>query len=172
MKTTRKGFTLIELLIVISIIGILAVAFLPSLLGAPAKGRDAQRLATVQKITNFLVTESLAGNEMPATGCIVPGDNASAIGTLIASNLSDFGGVFPVDPQVDHANTIKDQAACTGMYGYYKYAAGDYKAAVYVTLENEDSANAICETFVFGDPVLGKVSPGANQTPCYVSLVQ
>ncbi|MBU2524527.1 type II secretion system GspH family protein, partial [Patescibacteria group bacterium] len=34
----RKGFTLIELLIVITIIGILAVALLPKIVGVPAKG--------------------------------------------------------------------------------------------------------------------------------------
>jgi prepilin-type N-terminal cleavage/methylation domain-containing protein len=47
----KKGFTLIELLIVVSIIGILAVALVPSLTNAPARARDATR----KKILNDAV---------------------------------------------------------------------------------------------------------------------
>ena len=46
----QKGFTLIELLIVIVIIGILAVALLPKILGAPARARDAARKADLNQI--------------------------------------------------------------------------------------------------------------------------
>ncbi|MDX9971313.1 MAG: type II secretion system protein, partial [Candidatus Gracilibacteria bacterium] len=59
MCKNRKGFTLIELLIVITIIGILAVAFLPTLLGAPAKGRDTQRIADLQKLQKVMVNADL-----------------------------------------------------------------------------------------------------------------
>jgi prepilin-type N-terminal cleavage/methylation domain-containing protein len=50
----KKGFTLIELLIVITIIGVLAVAFLPSFLNAPAKARDVQRMKDIQNIAAYL----------------------------------------------------------------------------------------------------------------------
>lgn len=46
----KKGFTLIELLIVIAIIGILTVAFLPTLRGGQAAARDAARKAAVNSI--------------------------------------------------------------------------------------------------------------------------
>lgn len=48
----NTAFTLMELLIVIAIIAILTMAFLPNLLKAPAKARDAVRLKTVANIQN------------------------------------------------------------------------------------------------------------------------
>ena len=41
----KRAFTLIQLLIVITIIGILAAALLPSILNAPGRGREAARTA-------------------------------------------------------------------------------------------------------------------------------
>lgn len=45
-----KGFTLIELLIVITIIGILIVALLPKVMGAPGKARDTARKSDLNAI--------------------------------------------------------------------------------------------------------------------------
>ena len=50
----RKGFTLIELLIVITIIGILAVALVPRISQGPARARDVQRKADISNITSAL----------------------------------------------------------------------------------------------------------------------
>ena len=50
----KNGFTLIELLIVITIIGVLAVALVPRVIGGPAKARDAQRKADLQQIGTAL----------------------------------------------------------------------------------------------------------------------
>ncbi len=181
METTnKKGFTLIELLIVIAIIGILAVAFLPSLLGAPAKGRDAQRMTSVQKIENFLVTELLANHELPETACISPSGADGSVGDLIADNLSDFGGVFPKDPQSDNGEDSGTAPECTGQYGYINFEANDdYSVAVFAVLEIRENANIACADIEDGSIELltGAVTGSggalpADADPCFVALVQ
>ncbi len=176
MNKTKKGFTLIELLIVIAIIGILAVAFLPSLLNAPAKGRDAQRTATIQKIENFLVTKMLAGQSLPVSDCIVSTGGADTIGKLIKDGLADFGGVFPVDPQSDNVTTGAVKV-CTGQYGFVHFTNANkkYTAGVYARMENKENANVACGSIVGGDgPAL---TPGGGSLvdadlPCYITLIQ
>ena len=50
----KKAFTLVEMLIVIVIIGILAAALIPRLLGAQAKARDTARVAQVKDISTAI----------------------------------------------------------------------------------------------------------------------
>lgn len=65
MKTNRKGFTLIELLIVVSIIGILSVALIPNLSGAPARARDAARKALLSEVATALETFNVDNGAYP-----------------------------------------------------------------------------------------------------------
>lgn len=83
----KKGFTLIELLIVISIIGILAVALLPNILSAPATARDAGRKATLNTVLSALEQYKAANGAYPAatSGCLPTSLNSFFKGTTAPS---------------------------------------------------------------------------------------
>ncbi len=172
----KKGFTLIELLIVIAIIAVLAVAFLPSLLGAPQKARDTQRVAQVNKITGFLLNKSLTGVSLPGgvstITCIDSTGAAGTIGNLISTNVSDFGGTFPVDPKTANVTTGSNPS-CTGQYGYVKYAAGlKFTAAVFAAVESIDNANIGCKNVkASAVPALTPGAVPAADGPAYCLLV-
>lgn len=139
-----KGFTLIELLIVITIIGILAVAFLPSMLGAPSKARDTQRKADLQKFAGVLTNASILGKLPAKDGCIKAD---GSVGDTSFFNAADFGGKIPVDPSVKSGSwTPKGAApACTNSQYYYKKAPGTgYAFGVYAHMENKENANINC----------------------------
>jgi len=104
----RKGFTLIELLIVITIIGVLAVALVPRIVGAPAKARDAARKADLQQI---------------ATGIELFYDSTGAYPTTTGSCIEDMQSLAgylsstPDDPQKG-ASTAPASSECTDGYTY------------------------------------------------------
>jgi len=130
MLKNKKGFTLIELLIVITIIGILAVAFLPSLLGAPAKARDTQRIADVQKIAGVMTNKMLTSGNING-GC-AKGDAV----TGVIESAADFGGAYPKDP-------LQTNGPTSGCAGGYLIVPGDrsqsgnlYSFGVFAKLEN------------------------------------
>ena len=160
MHKNLKGFTLIELLIVIAIIGILAVAFLPTLLGAPAKGRDAQRISDLQKIQKVLISGNLVGKTYPDTGCVTP--------ELL--DATDFGGAVPKDPQADNTFVVKDiNKKCTGQYAYVAAPKG-YQFGLYAKLENATSGNVSCDK-LRTDGALAIATPPADDTDsCYYIL--
>jgi prepilin-type N-terminal cleavage/methylation domain-containing protein len=64
-KQIKKGFTLIELLIVVAIIGILAVALVPTITDAPARARDAARKASVNSILSSLESYNIDNGSYP-----------------------------------------------------------------------------------------------------------
>lgn len=172
---SKKGFTLIELLIVIAIIGVLAVAFLPSLLGAPAKGRDTSRIADLQKIQKVLINANLEAKAYPvaAAGTCVDGTVAPFNDVKY---LSAFGGKTPSDPVP--TSIVGAVAGCDGKY-YYKSnpsggvgpASGTFSFGLYAHVENFATANAVC-----ADALVGKITApaagAAADTLCYAILTQ
>lgn len=68
-----RGFTLMELLIVIAILGILGVAFVPNILKAPAKARDAVRVKKVQDVHTAIEAYYAEKGSLPTSdveGCV------------------------------------------------------------------------------------------------------
>ena len=138
LSASFKGFTLIELLIVITIIGIFAVALLPSIVGAPGRARDAQRKADLNNIIAALETYNADKQAYPATSSCV-----SAI-TGFASYFQ--GAKIPNDPQSPKSSG----AACPTGYAYCKLNAPQnygLVAAVEIAGDSNHNAAVDCSSF-------------------------
>ena len=169
MKTTQKGFTLIELLIVIAIIGILAVAFVPSIMGAPSKGRDAARLADLSKLQKVLINGDL--ESIPYPGVAGAGDCVDS--TLFAAYLPALGGAIPEDPLGTNGDTLISGSPCDGEYGYVMNpeSAGTYSFGLYATMETVEAGNTLCSSFdTVADTITTITGDGAEDDSCYVIL--
>jgi prepilin-type N-terminal cleavage/methylation domain-containing protein len=88
LRLGKAAFTLIELLIVITIIGILAVALVPRISQGPARARDVARKADLQNIASALELYFADNSSYP--------DNTST--TWDADIASYLGGTTPTDP--------------------------------------------------------------------------
>ena len=164
MKITRKAFSLIELLIVITIIGILAVAFLPSITTGPSRARDTQRVADISDIALALELYFQDTGAYPVNaGGLDDADSASAA-VLIASYFDN--GAVPTDPQSDMV-----EYGDPGFY-YYEGTASNY--VLLAAVENSKAAEEYCDmpttiTLPFSCTALTPITyNGSGIDPVYV----
>ena len=166
INSNKKGFTLIELMIVMAIIAILGIAASQGVFSVFDSARDTQRISDIQAMKTVLQSKALQGRSLPAaSSCIKTGDGGA--GDIINGNLSDFGGVFPVDPEPTTSLTL-DELECDGLYAYIKVEEGDYDAIVVAKVENAEKGNIACDA-LDGAIVL---TPGGEGNDCYVGLLQ
>lgn len=110
-----KAFTLIELLIVITIIGILAVALIPRVTAGPAKARDVKRKSDVQNIGTALELYYGDNDSYPSA------TTGGCADTVIGSTLDDYTQAISTDPMSTNTNL----GGCTGKYFYKSLGTGD-----------------------------------------------
>lgn len=169
MKKTmsRLGFTLIELLIVITIIGILAVVFLPTVLNAPAKSRDAARQVDVGKMIEVIESLRLEGKTVKHTsGTIKSSDCADT--ALSAYKTSFPNSILPIDPQSGNA-----KLGTCGTDGRYTLEIYDSGAAygVFARVEN-GKGNVDCVTIKGGAAAAAPTIVTTNDKGCYGAISQ
>ncbi len=148
----RQAFTLIELLIVIAIIGILAVALLPTITGGPLKARDAARVSAVNQIVTALENVVLEGGAYPTQTALATTDclnfstaTAGSPGATIRNAL----GTLPNVAEVSGATLCVDAVETNGTAEQFFYKSGitgaNYMVAVQLegdTADNGDSTIA------------------------------
>lgn len=122
----KKGFTLIELLIVVSIIGILAVALIPSLTDAPARARDAGRKAAVNEVVAAVESYNIDNGNYPAGGFCIDGTGTDLLASLM-----------PDAPSFVIATTDSECENTTSKLDYIRYARLADGYMVYVATESK-----------------------------------
>lgn len=126
--SSRSAFTLVELLIVITIIGILSVALIPRLVGAPARARDAQRRTDMQTFATALELYADDEGAYPAAS----GGSDCLGDTTPKGALGDYLSSYPADP----VETNGIGSCNTAALGGYLYANTKNGYLVLAKLEN------------------------------------
>lgn len=120
-NTKHSGFTLIELLVVIAIIGLLSSVVFASLIGARQRGRDANRVTTMNQIANVLAIEDtgVAVNFAGCTGkyallsaCTTPAGFTSGAGLPIEAIFKDPTGTLACIGEVPGEGPTTSVAPC------------------------------------------------------------
>lgn len=146
----KKGFTLIELLIVIAIIGVLAVALLPTISGGPGKARDAARTAALSQIVQAVENYNLDLGKYPeGRGCL----GKVAVGNPTAALEPYFKSGTPKDPSSTWINTAGPD--CEGQYLYVelKNAAGTKQEGYVLATTLEKGTNNVDMSAALADPL-------------------
>lgn len=139
-KSLKEGFTLIELLIVITIIGILALAMAQIVPGALARARDAARKADLNTIVKVLETYNSDKGHYPLTGGCLEDVDAAAVKEFFQ------GKKAPKDPGSTKANL--GDASCANGYTYCPWNGTGNNYVVGAYMEIPADANARTVEFV------------------------
>ncbi len=144
----QKSFTLIELLIVITIIGILAVALVPRIAQGPARARDVQRKADLQQLATAMELYYADYGEYPNDDGGLPDTDCIGSGDWIDSSISGYLDI-PTDPGSG------SPMGCANQYYYHAMSYSDdgtsYSSyAIYAEMEitsvAADAAGYFCSS--------------------------
>lgn len=149
----KKGFTLIELLIVVSIIGILAVALIPSLTDAPARARDAGRKAGVNEIVAAVESYNIDNGNYPTGNfCIAPVADCSAAAVGSSDEfICDYLSNQPLESTTTTGTTVAlavdgdagDFGCDNGTNAYAEYEASTGGYQIGILTETGDGSYAV-----------------------------
>ncbi len=166
-KRHKSAFTLIELMIVITIIGILAVALIPRITGGPARARDAQRKTDLSEIAGALESyASDSGGSYPAN----PTTKKLFACMDLMTSLKPYmiGESLPSDPSGDGVAT--GSINCTTNYTYMPLEANGVTVPngymLFAELENESLADD--SAYVLSFP--GSLSNTQNAAENFLTL--
>ncbi len=150
----KRAFTLIELLIVITIIGILAVAFIPRLAGASGRARDAQRKSDLQQIASALEFYAQDNGGLyptaPSTNCI--------------PSLTNYLTTTPVDPSNPTA-AIGTGFCATG----YTYKALNSQTGYLLVADLESTTDRAASGIYTKSSVTGATYGGTTTASTYLT---
>lgn len=159
---SRRAFTLIELLIVITIIGILAVALIPKIASAPSRARDAQRKTDLNTIAIALEAYYADYSAYPtaASGACI---NSTAIsGFDKYFNVSDI----PNDPSGATNGPVTGTCTTKGDY-YYQSLDSAQHYGIAVNLENDPYGSTAAPGNVLSASLTGVTTTGTASSGVY-----
>lgn len=168
----RRAFTLIELLIVITIIGILAVALIPKIANTPSRARDTQRKADLNQIAKGLEAYYSDYGTYPT------GTPASRYCVDAISSFSNYFNIsdIPNDPSGNSGGVSSSITSCTGTtYAsageyFYKQLDSGQHYVIGADLENEPASGTQTQSIIISSTASGASSLGDASTGLYAAI--
>lgn len=155
-----KAFTLVEMLIVIVIIGVLAAAILPNLIGARNRANDVARVAALNKI-NAGIQAYIADTGRVPDGCGPLSDIATQLGDAWMYEI-------PTDPsETSSFDWINSSTISWGQYWYCSITANwseDWAYVIMAKVERAANANYVIEDWANTNHILESTSINQIQT--------